>query len=132
MINEYPAGIGIMPHTDGPSYYPYVVILSLLSSCVFNFFENYETYKNETRLASLFVEKNSLLIFTNECYEKFLHCIDDLKYDWIYAETKDGNIIKSNIDNLNTENLEKNDIFDKNIAREKRISITIRFVHLKK
>jgi hypothetical protein len=121
-----------MPHTDGPSYYPYVVILSLLSSCVFNFFENYDLYKADCKLASLFIEKNSLLIFTDDCYSKYLHSIEDIKYDWIYAETLEGKIVKSNISNLNPDNLEKTGCFDKNIAREKRISITIRFVHLKK
>ena len=38
-------GVGIMPHTDGPLYFPFVAIVSLGSHCLFNFFKDYQYYK---------------------------------------------------------------------------------------
>ena len=29
MINDYPQGVGIMPHLDGPAYYPKVLVYSI-------------------------------------------------------------------------------------------------------
>jgi len=46
LLNEYPRGIGIMPHTDGPLYYPWVNSVSLGSSCVFEFYENMADYRD--------------------------------------------------------------------------------------
>jgi alkylated DNA repair protein alkB family protein 6 len=40
-VNEYIDGIGIMPHTDGPLYFPHVAILSLGSGAIFNFYKDY-------------------------------------------------------------------------------------------
>jgi len=44
LLNEYPKGVGIMPHTDGPLYYPFVCDISLLSDCLFKFFPDIESY----------------------------------------------------------------------------------------
>ena len=40
LLNKYKPGDGIMPHKDGPAYYPYVVILSLNSGLFLNFWES--------------------------------------------------------------------------------------------
>lgn len=37
LINDYPEGIGIMPHKDGPSYFGRVFVLSFGSYCVIQF-----------------------------------------------------------------------------------------------
>ena len=41
LINDYPPGIGIMPHSDGPAYRNRVIVLSLGSYAVINFQDGY-------------------------------------------------------------------------------------------
>lgn len=40
LLNKYRPGDGIMPHKDGPVYYPYVCILSLGSGLILNMWES--------------------------------------------------------------------------------------------
>ena len=67
LINNYFPGEGILPHQDGPSYLPKVVILSLQESCVFSFYKYIEGNSNERRdqppVASLCLKPNSLLFY---------------------------------------------------------------------
>jgi len=30
-----------MPHTDGPRYYPFTTVISLLGTCILEFYNNY-------------------------------------------------------------------------------------------
>ena len=151
LLNEYPPGIGIMPHTDGPLYHPYVVILSLGSHACFEFFKDYANYKAEQNVAKLLVEPRSLLIFEKEAYTKFLHSIHDSVLDSIevtYTIDKSNNSVKitsSNIDNIHltkiygeiqkelesgSNNSQDEKEFTKTwqLKRTKRISLTIRYV----
>ena len=151
LLNEYEPGSGIMPHTDGPLYHPYVVILSMNSHCVFKFYKDYSNYKNEDPLCKLLIEPRSLLIFCGAAYHEYLHFIEDQKEDivdivYVKAETdmNDINIMGSNIDNLKLTSLlqevkeqasqsqqessTKENIFSKRILRDKRISLTIRYI----
>lgn len=151
LLNEYPPGIGIMPHTDGPLYHPYVVILSLGSHACFEFFKDYTNYKAENYAAKLLVEPRSLLIFEKEAYTKYLHAIHDSAFDPIdvtFIIDKNNNSVKitsSNIDNIHLtriyqeiqkehendgDNSEEEKEFTKSwqLKRTKRISLTIRYV----
>lgn len=139
LVNEYQNGIGIMPHTDGPLYYPYVMILSLGSHCSFNFYEDYSKYKNEEAFAKLFIEPRSLLIFTDECYSKILHCIEDKISDEVFIkwDSHKNCLLGSNYSNilltdywknLSMDILQKNGFIEENFKRNKRISVTIRHV----
>lgn len=40
LVNEYLPGQGIMPHQDGPAYFPVVAIISLGSPAVMRFFSS--------------------------------------------------------------------------------------------
>ena len=40
LLNNYHPGDGIMPHKDGPAYFPFVCILSLNSGIILNVWEN--------------------------------------------------------------------------------------------
>ena len=42
ILNKYRPGDGIMPHKDGPAYYPLVCILSLNAGIILNIWENLE------------------------------------------------------------------------------------------
>ena len=42
LLNKYRPGDGIMPHKDGPAYFPYVCILSLHTGLILNMWESLE------------------------------------------------------------------------------------------
>jgi len=151
LLNEYHPGVGIMPHTDGPLYHPYVVILSLGSHTCFEFYKDYPSYKEEDILTKLLIEPRSLLIFKDDAYDKFLHSIADRDVDFIdldYSFDKENKTIK--INNSNVANFHLTNLFNKfkeqaslkseeeiegksfnetwKLIREKRISLTIRYV----
>lgn len=105
LINEYHPNQGIMPHQDGPAYFPVVAIISLASPVVLDFTphgklrglehtnvqniqadelqESNGSYKVEgTKEAgpassSLLLMHCSLLIFKDQAYTDFLHGIQD-------------------------------------------------------
>ncbi|KAI5005063.1 hypothetical protein ZWY2020_032306 [Hordeum vulgare] len=105
LINEYHPNQGIMPHQDGPAYFPVVAIISLASPVVLDFTphgklrglehtnvqniqadelqESNGSYKVEgTKEAgpassSLLLMPCSLLIFKDQAYTDFLHGIQD-------------------------------------------------------
>ena len=49
LVNEYESGQGIMPHTDGPAYYPIVTTISLQSPTVIEFYRPIDSEKTEVR-----------------------------------------------------------------------------------
>lgn len=56
----YPAGVGIMPHFDGPSYKNKVIVLSLGGPAIINFTEN---YGSKMKNMKLLLEDKSIHIF---------------------------------------------------------------------
>ncbi|KAG9303553.1 hypothetical protein G9A89_018449 [Geosiphon pyriformis] len=98
LINEYQSGQGIMPHEDGPFYYPTVATLSLKSHTVLNF---YKHHSEENRCSdqkdfmeggrinpefSLFLEPRSLLVLQNDLYKNYLHGIEEIFADQLNQE----------------------------------------------
>ena len=81
LINEYKGPIGIMPHTDGPLYHPYVCIVSLGSSILFHFFEDFQAFDCDFSSETLLVEEGSLFIFSQEYYTNMLHCIKEVGFE---------------------------------------------------
>lgn len=101
LINEYLPGQGIMPHQDGPAYFPVVAILSLGSPAVMTFTphpklitlqhngnnEIFQTkfdgsqedigHKDNYMSRSAVLLPRSLLIFRDSAYEDYLHGIED-------------------------------------------------------
>ena len=49
LVNEYEAGQGIMPHTDGPVYFPIVTTISLQSPTVIEFYRPVENESDQVR-----------------------------------------------------------------------------------
>ncbi|XP_027078794.2 alkylated DNA repair protein ALKBH6 homolog isoform X2 [Coffea arabica] len=108
LINEYLPDQGIMPHQDGPAYFPVVAILSLGSPVVMDFtphpslqlstepLENKETQNNTANEGPMLMNTDrssdkhppfsvvliprSLLIFKDEAYSDYLHGIKDQEY----------------------------------------------------
>ncbi|KAL6883652.1 hypothetical protein ACP4OV_011066 [Aristida adscensionis] len=106
LINEYHPGQGIMPHQDGPAYYPVVAIISLASPVVIDFTPHQRLKEQDSQSdelqASTKMEVNgsgshkldgrdesdpasssillmpcSLLIFKDQAYTDYLHGIQD-------------------------------------------------------
>lgn len=79
LINDYAKGEGILHHTDGPSYYPKVAILSLNSSCIMTFRKRLDSAAIGTvfngDLFSVVLRPRSLLIFSDDIYEHYMHGI---------------------------------------------------------
>lgn len=118
LVNAYEPGEGIMAHEDGPAYTPYATILSVGSSCVFDFLT-----KSRSRAAQIYLPVGSLLLFTDEAYQDYLHEVRSEKHDLITPSV------------LNTETIDPSRLgnshireSDKVLVRGFRLSITMRHV----
>uniref|UniRef100_A0A6B2LFU1 Fe2OG dioxygenase domain-containing protein n=1 Tax=Arcella intermedia TaxID=1963864 RepID=A0A6B2LFU1_9EUKA len=108
LINEYDGNEGIMPHKDGPIYYPKVAIITLNGSAMLSF---RKTLQDEIE-SEVLLEPCSLIIFQEEAYENYFHGIADTFVDTISEKT------------VNVPHLEKG----LQVQRTLRISITMRVV----
>ncbi|KAF5609545.1 alkylated DNA repair alkB like 6 [Fusarium pseudoanthophilum] len=87
LINEYPPGIGIMPHKlsihqDGAAYWPVVATVSLGASLCLNLHRSKEDGALDPEPAwRILQEPRSLLITTSELYTDYLHGIADIEED---------------------------------------------------
>jgi len=127
LVNEYLPGQGIMPHLDGPLFYPTITTVNLGSHGVLNFYRPIEekgaddgettpAMDWESRMEfSLLLEPRSLLILQDKCYHHFLHGIEE----------KTDDLISSDI--LNAEKCSNAQLND-TLSRGTRISLTIRHV----
>ncbi|KAL1205303.1 Alkylated DNA repair -like protein ALKBH6 [Cardamine amara subsp. amara] len=93
LINEYHPDQGIMPHQDGPAYFPVVAILSLTSPVVMDFSPHLRLRSGDDDISrdqspvaescvppqpfSVLMMPRSLLIFKDDTYSDFLHGISD-------------------------------------------------------
>lgn len=78
LLNEYQPGQGIDAHRDGPLYEPRVAILSLGSTCSFDFVSNDEA---RAPLCSLLLPRRGLLVFGDDAYHTHLHTVPALTSD---------------------------------------------------
>ncbi|KAI2618728.1 hypothetical protein GGS26DRAFT_352128 [Hypomontagnella submonticulosa] len=82
LINEYPPGVGIMPHKDGPAYHPVVVTISLNASLCLNIYKSKEDGTLDPEPAwRILQEPRSLLITTSSLYTDYFHGIADITED---------------------------------------------------
>lgn len=73
LINEYAPGEGILPHTDGPAYYPCVATISLGSQAIMLYEEGYTT---PTRACmEVVLPPRSMVITSDMLYSSWLHSI---------------------------------------------------------
>ena len=79
LINQYKSGGGILPHTDGPSYYPLTATVSLCSSALMQF--RPRLLPSEIGVATQEVTTEALLapgsclVFSDSYYTGMLHSI---------------------------------------------------------
>lgn len=127
LVNEYEPGQGIMPHEDGPLFYPVVSTINLGSHTFLDFYhplnkgeENTEENSSSLTLderyfMSLLLEPRSLFILTEDLYHNYLHGIAERTYD----------VVTDKVANLDAC---KNTILGDTLQRTTRISLTIRNV----
>ena len=131
LLNEYEPGQGIMPHTDGPAYYPVVATVSLGASTVLDI---YQRKKDGTREPEpkwrILQEPRSLLITTDSIYKDNMHGIAETDVD---RDVDGGNISNWSLIGL-PEDIRSSGDDESNLAggisrRETRISLTYRDVN---
>lgn len=125
LINEYEAGQGIMPHEDGPLFYPTVATISLGSHTLLDFYHHLDNVEdNETQLdhsfesrhfISILLEPRSLILVKESMYKNYLHGIAERKEDTITD-------LVANLDLC--PNVKLGDV----LQRTTRVSLTIRHV----
>ncbi|KAH8176252.1 2OG-Fe(II) oxygenase superfamily protein [Sarocladium implicatum] len=82
LINEYPPGVGIMPHKDGAAYWPVVCTVSLGSSLCLDLYRSRADGTLDPDPAwRILQEPRSLLITTESLYTDYLHGIADIQED---------------------------------------------------
>ena len=91
LVNEYEVGGGIMPHQDGPLYFPAAAIVSLGATAVMRFTphasqENVgaeESAETSSSMApfGVWLPRRSLLFFDGAAYTHCLHGIDGVAED---------------------------------------------------
>ncbi|KAI0180453.1 hypothetical protein GGR52DRAFT_245031 [Hypoxylon sp. FL1284] len=92
LINEYPPGVGIMPHKDGAAYHPVVCTVSLGSSLCLNIHRAKDDGTLDPKPAwRILQEPRSLLITTAALYTDFLHGIADITEDVELSEATVAN-----------------------------------------
>ncbi|MBN3319086.1 ALKB6 dioxygenase, partial [Atractosteus spatula] len=123
LVNEYKPGEGIMPHEDGPLYFPTVTTISLGSHTLLDFYrpisivqeqEGVPQTEENRYLLSLLVEPRSLLVLQDDMYTHFLHGIRGVARD----------TVTESVANLRAVPAEPGD----SLSRGTRVSLTIRHV----
>ena len=127
LINRYDSGQGIMAHKDGPAYQPLVAILSLASHTVMHFYPqppHSAVYSGEERgqpVLSLLLERRSLLVFTDELYSHYYHCIHEQSEDVVSPRDVDNWQLLSD-----RQQWERQSSVGQPVHRSTRYSLTIR------
>ncbi|KAJ8348322.1 hypothetical protein SKAU_G00269110 [Synaphobranchus kaupii] len=121
LVNEYNPGQGIMPHEDGPLYYPTISTISLGSHTVLDFYRPISSSQTDVAqteesryLLSLLVRPRSLLVLQNEMYQNVLHGIQGVVQD----------TLTDRVANLSLASASAGD----SLTRGTRVSLTIRHV----
>lgn len=112
LINEYTASQGILPHTDGPLYYPKTATISIgEGEVLLNFQKRLSTDQvglvENPVILQVLLESGSLVVFEKDAYTKHTHGIQDVLVE--YASLDCGNASE-----------------ETRVARGHRISLTFR------
>lgn len=77
LVNEYARGQGILPHTDGPAYFPRTTTLSLGTPAVMRLAPRGPPGTPFAPTAEVVLQPRSLVVFGGEAYAGFLHAISE-------------------------------------------------------
>ncbi|CAH1802973.1 unnamed protein product, partial [Owenia fusiformis] len=125
LVNEYQPGQGIMPHEDGPLFYPTVATISLGSHTILDFYHHRQDVEDNSTapqlgnqskdrlFTSLLLEPRSLVIIQDDMYKKHLHGINETTVDDITDNIANLEQCKAEVGNR--------------LERTTRVSLTIRY-----
>ncbi|MCO5578161.1 hypothetical protein L7F22_031999 [Adiantum nelumboides] len=114
LINEYLPGQGIMPHQDGPAYFPVVAILSLGSPAVMQFTPHQKLLDPSEAIGdihepvSVLLMPGSLLVFKDAAYQDYLHGI---------SESVEHSLDKTTV-NLDRVQMQNGELFSSRLLRD--------------
>lgn len=127
LINEYEPGQGIMPHEDGPAYYPIVATVSLRAPIVLDIYEKRRLDNQPSSPGRdsepnfrILQEPRSLLITTDRLYTDYLHGIAE--------RTTDEDLSSDTICNWDLLGDREEYMQAKSYTRQTRVSLTYRDV----
>lgn len=116
LINEYQRGQGIMPHTDGPAYFPRTTTLSLGSAAIMRLAKRGEPGTPFAPCSEIVLQPRSIVVFGDEAYSSHLHAISEDVEEVVGASAPCCNLAQANV--------QPGDV----ISRDLRVSLTIRHV----
>uniref|UniRef100_R4G890 Putative alkb n=2 Tax=Rhodnius prolixus TaxID=13249 RepID=R4G890_RHOPR len=118
LINEYLPGQGIMPHVDGPLFYPAILTITCGSHTILNFQkqmkDDEEAALAEANSVSFLLERRSMVAVMGSMYTDYFHSIEEKVEDKLDHSVSNINKTKFNIGDV--------------LKRDTRISLTIRHV----
>ena len=83
LVNHYAPGDdgvrceGILPHTDGPAYFPVTATLSLGAPALMRFADRRHDGRGDVPVATILLEPRSLVVFSGAAYTTLLHSIGE-------------------------------------------------------
>ena len=118
LVNEYLSGQGIMPHEDGPLFFPCISTISLASHTVLTLQSKKGHQVTDRQLqTSLLLEPRSLLVMRDDAYTSYLHGIDPVTQD-VLTHASIANLSRC-------PGRQEGDV----VQRTRRVSCTIRYVN---
>ena len=82
LVNEYRPGQGIMPHEDGPAYFPATATITLGSHTVLKIYRKDDKGQREAEPTwRILQEPGSLLVTSGDLYKDTLHGISEIEAD---------------------------------------------------
>ncbi|XP_053630212.1 alpha-ketoglutarate-dependent dioxygenase alkB homolog 6 isoform X2 [Cherax quadricarinatus] len=122
LVNEYLPGQGIMPHVDGPMFYPTITTINIGSHSVLEFYTPLQLHEEMEQsrslsmrnIGSLLLEPRSLLILKEDMYTSYLHGISQVTQDTVTQDMFNFEQCTPMLGDV--------------LTRGKRISLTIRHV----
>ena len=118
LINEYHPGQGIMPHTDGPAYYPCTTTMSLGSPAIMRLAPRSREGGGFKPCQEVVLQRRSMVVFTDAAYSDHLHAISEDHEEVVGASAPCENLAAAGV------------AVGEVLPRTLRISLTIRHVPL--
>jgi alkylated DNA repair protein alkB homolog 6 len=83
LVNEYQPGQGIMPHEDGPAYFPLTATVSLSGHTILEIYKKNDEGEREVQFTwRILQEPRSLLVTAGDMYKDTLHGISEVHVDY--------------------------------------------------
>ena len=86
LVNEYCNSQGIMPHTDGPLYYPKTATISIGNEVLLYFKRRLSTHQigmvENPVVLQVLLENGSLVVFSDDAYAEYCHGIDHVLVEY--------------------------------------------------